>query len=153
MLSRSEKLLTGAVLLGFLHHVDHILRADHSGWPFVSLVTPFTYSLLVYPLFIAVFVLRRRPWARVVITAFLLASVTLTHTFLETPLDQYHTWAYGSSMPDHFGQHNLTGHDSLFLGVCAAVVTVLLSFTLLAALISFAVDARRVAHDDKQMRG
>jgi hypothetical protein len=37
-------------LFGLLHHVDHVVRGNHSGWPFVEEVTPFTFSLLVYAL-------------------------------------------------------------------------------------------------------
>jgi hypothetical protein len=38
------------MVLGFLHHVDHLTRSNHIGWPVVETVTPFTFSLLVYPL-------------------------------------------------------------------------------------------------------
>ena len=37
-------------VFGLLHHVDHVVRGNHSGWPFVEEVTPFTFSLLVYAL-------------------------------------------------------------------------------------------------------
>jgi hypothetical protein len=37
-------------VFGFLHHVDHVVRGNHSGWPFVEEVTPFTFSLLIYAL-------------------------------------------------------------------------------------------------------
>lgn len=33
-LSRFEKLVLAIVPLGLLHHVDHVLRGDHAGWPF-----------------------------------------------------------------------------------------------------------------------
>jgi hypothetical protein len=33
-----------------LHHVDHVVRGNHSGWPFQEAVTPFTFSLLIYAL-------------------------------------------------------------------------------------------------------
>ena len=33
-----------------LHHVDHVIRGNHSGWPFQEAVTPFTFSLLIYVL-------------------------------------------------------------------------------------------------------
>ena len=44
--------LTMAVstLLGLAHHVDHIVRGNHVGWPITGHVTPFTYSLAIYPL-------------------------------------------------------------------------------------------------------
>jgi len=37
-------------IFGFLHHVDHVVRGNHSGWPFIEEVTPFTFSLLIYAL-------------------------------------------------------------------------------------------------------
>jgi len=37
-------------VFAFLHHVDHVVRGNHSGWPFVEEVTPFTFSLLIYAL-------------------------------------------------------------------------------------------------------
>src|SRR5262249_53939520 len=37
-------------ILGLLHHADHVFRGNHSGWPFTHNVTPFTFSLLIYPL-------------------------------------------------------------------------------------------------------
>src|ERR671932_645534 len=40
----------GATIFGILHHVDHVIRGNHSGWPFQEAVTPFTYSLLIYAL-------------------------------------------------------------------------------------------------------
>jgi hypothetical protein len=38
------------VLLGAAHHVDHVVRGNHVGWPLTSEVNPFTYSLAIYPL-------------------------------------------------------------------------------------------------------
>jgi hypothetical protein len=35
-------------LLGITHHLDHVVRGNHVGWPLAE-VTPFTYSLLIYP--------------------------------------------------------------------------------------------------------
>lgn len=39
-----------AVVFGIMHHADHVIRGNHSGWPFQEEVTPFTFSLLIYPL-------------------------------------------------------------------------------------------------------
>lgn len=46
-----------ATLLGLAHHVDHIIRGNHVGWPITPAVNPFTYSLLIYPLVVAGFAL------------------------------------------------------------------------------------------------
>jgi hypothetical protein len=37
-------------VFGLLHHTDHVIRGNHVGWPFSHVVTPFTFSLLIYPL-------------------------------------------------------------------------------------------------------
>src|SRR3712207_6871654 len=37
-------------IFGIFHHVDHVVRGNHSGWPFQEAVTPFTFSLLIYAL-------------------------------------------------------------------------------------------------------
>ncbi len=39
-------------IFGFFHHVDHVVRGNHSGWPFEEEVTPFTFSLLIYALLV-----------------------------------------------------------------------------------------------------
>jgi hypothetical protein len=36
--------------LGLAHHVDHVIRGNHVGWPLTPHVNPFTYSLAIYPL-------------------------------------------------------------------------------------------------------
>jgi hypothetical protein len=49
---RNDKLLRLvllATLFGIGHHVDHIIRGNHVGWPLIPQITPFTYSLIVYP--------------------------------------------------------------------------------------------------------
>ncbi len=46
-------LLIGAgctTIFGIFHQVDHVIRGNHSGWPFEEAVTPFTFSLLIYAL-------------------------------------------------------------------------------------------------------
>jgi hypothetical protein len=49
---RRGLLVLGALVtaFGILHHLDHVVRGNHSGWPFIEEVTPFTFSLLVYAL-------------------------------------------------------------------------------------------------------
>ncbi len=41
---------SGAVVFSLMHHADHVIRGNHSGWPFQAEVTPFTFSLLIYAL-------------------------------------------------------------------------------------------------------
>ena len=39
-----------AVIMSLGHHIDHMIRGNHVGWPLTEYVTPFTYSLGIYPL-------------------------------------------------------------------------------------------------------
>lgn len=38
-----------ATVLGLAHHVDHVVRGNHVGWPVTGSVNAFTFSLVVYP--------------------------------------------------------------------------------------------------------
>ena len=130
-----EKLLLVTTGVGLIHHLDHVLRVDHSGWPFLSRVTPFTYSLLVYPVILVVLLARGRAWLRVALAVPLFLFPTLSHIFLETPLDQYETWA-------HCPDVNMLDVSSPVVGLIAAAISVLLSLLALAVLLAFVREAR-----------
>ncbi len=51
---------SSATVFSVLHHVDHVVRGSHSGWPFGAEVTPFTYSLLIYALILPAIYLTAR---------------------------------------------------------------------------------------------
>jgi hypothetical protein len=138
-------LLSAATGLGLLHHADHVLRADHSGWPFTTVTTPFTYSLSVYAVVITAFLLRSRPLLSAAAVALVLAFTQFSHVVFELPIDQYATWAMGVSYHDsaHLGNPNLLGVESPLLGALAAGLSILLSVSLLAAVVSFVTDALR----------
>jgi hypothetical protein len=144
-LSRGERALLVVVGLAFLHHVDHVLRADNSGWPFTPDVTPFTISLAVYPIFLLDFLLlRRRPWIRVGLVAVLFVALLAVHAVFETPADQYGTWANGVSSVEHAeGRPNLLGVASPALGVVSVVISIALSTAVLVALVLLVGEARR----------
>jgi len=139
-----EWMLLGVVALAVLHHLDHVLRADNSGWPFTPNVTHFTISLLVYPIFVLDFlVLRDRPWVRVGLVAVLFVALQVTHAIVEPPANQYGTWANGTSaVPHALGQPNLLDTASPVLGALSVTVSSLLSLTVLAALVLLAREAR-----------
>ena len=142
---RSKVLLEITFVLGVLHLADHVLRADHSGWPFIDEFTPFTFFAVVFPP-IALFAHfdHSRPWLRFGLVAFLLVGVLLSHTFLETPGDQYGVWATNTSTESHaLGRPNLLNVESPVLGVLAAVGAALLNLSVLAAVVSLFVDAQR----------
>ncbi|MBC8042907.1 MAG: hypothetical protein IAF08_05625 [Rhizobacter sp.] len=145
----SLKLLLLSVIISVIHHIDHVLRIDHSGWPFLPRVTPFTFSLLAYPIFLLIFLAQAKPWYRVAGTAVLFLFATLAHIFFEPMRDKFHTWAYRSNLPGHVGEQNMLGFNSEFLGVCSIVIAVLLSLALLATLLSFIADVSR-GSDNKE---
>lgn len=137
-----EKLLWLTLFISILHHTDHILRIDHSGWPFRQGVSPFTYSLLAYPILFVAFIARHRPWLRVVAVAILFVFATTAHIFFEPLRDKYHTWTYGSNMPGHVNEQNMLGIHSPMMGVLSVAIAVLLSVVLLITLVCFIRQAR-----------
>jgi len=81
-------------VLGVAHHIDHIIRGNHVGWPITSHVNEFTYSLAIYPLLaISVYLtLTRRVEARYWIGFFafsagMLAYVHISPWAVEPPQD------------------------------------------------------------------
>ncbi|WP_440991502.1 hypothetical protein [Haloarchaeobius baliensis] len=54
---RAYLLFAVATLLGLAHHLDHVIRGNHVGWPITPEVNPFTYSLAIYPLLVLGFTL------------------------------------------------------------------------------------------------
>jgi hypothetical protein len=147
-LTRGEWMLLAVVALTFTHHLDHVLRADNSGWPFTPEVTPFTISLLVYPIFaLDLLLLRRRPWVRVALVAGLFVALQVAHTVYEPPTDQYGTWANGVSSVAHArGRPNLLDIASPALGVLSVAVSTLLSVAVLVALVLLIGEARATHH-------
>ncbi len=136
-LTRGEGMLLTVAALTLMHHLDHVLRADHSGWPFTPDVTAFTISLLVYPILLLDFlVLRSRPWIRVGLVAALFVALQIAHTVYEAPADQYGTWANGAgAVAAASGRHNLLGIASPILGALSVTVSALLSLAVLVALV------------------
>jgi hypothetical protein len=43
-------LLAVPTVLSVAHHVDHLVRGNHLGWPLTGEVTAFTFSLAIYPI-------------------------------------------------------------------------------------------------------
>jgi hypothetical protein len=142
--TRGEWALLAVVALALLHHVDHVLRADNSGWPFTGELTPFTASLLVYPIFAMDFLLLRdRPWVRVGLVAVLFVALQVTHALVEPPSVQYGTWADGVSSTSHaLGRPNLLEVASPVLGAASMAVSGLLSVAVLVALVLLVGEAR-----------
>ncbi len=43
---------TAVTIFGLLHHLDHVVRSNHSGWPLQGEPSPFAFSLLIYALLV-----------------------------------------------------------------------------------------------------
>ena len=143
-LSRGEQMLLVVLILAALHQVDHVLRADNSGWPFTPDVTPFTISFIIYPLMALDFgYLRNRPWSRVALVAVLFVALQVVHLVYEPPEAQYGTWANGvSDVPHAFGRPNLLEVAAPALGVASVMISTLLSAAVLVALVLLIREAR-----------
>ncbi len=80
---RIVRLALLAGVLGAVHHTDHIVRANHVGWPITSGINPFTFSLFVYPLlFGGAWVASRRPvsaWYWLFVSLAIAMLVTWVH--------------------------------------------------------------------------
>ncbi|MFF0991468.1 hypothetical protein [Kocuria nitroreducens] len=48
-----------ALMLAVGHHLDHIIRGNHVGWPLTAQVNAFTFSLIIYPLILTGLALSR----------------------------------------------------------------------------------------------
>lgn len=130
--------LTTALVLSLAHHADHVLRTDHSGWPFLPEATVFTYSLLVYPvLFLALLGPRRLFWLRWALVLGGTAFLLLAHTVIETPADQFGTWAGTHAQhldgSDHGAVSPLVAAQSPLLGAASVVLGLVLNVTAMLA--------------------
>ena len=122
----------GLTFISILHHIDHILRYDHSGWPFKPNVNAFTFSLVVYPIIFTLFFIKKkayRVWTSVVLAILLIGA----HVFLETPHDQFNTWAHNSSASSFlFGHPNLLNTHSPITGVISVCLSIILDLGVIA---------------------
>ncbi|MDO8604385.1 MAG: hypothetical protein Q7K40_03245 [bacterium] len=115
------------MVVGIIHHLDHVLRYDHSGWPFRPEISPFTFSLLVYPVIVSLFIIKNKMY-RVCASGVLALLVILAHIFLETPIDQFSTWAHNSSSFVYaLGHPNLLNIQSVALGYGAVILGMMLN--------------------------
>jgi hypothetical protein len=139
---RSVFILITALAIGFVHHIDHVLRFDHSGWPFRSEINPFTFSLLAYP--ISLFALLGPPrlfWVRWFVLLLGTGFTLWAHTEIETPGMQFAMWAHNHSLetsqPD---AHNLLGLQSGALGLVSVGVSMALNLLLVTGVLSMLWD-------------
>ena len=77
-----------ATFMSLGHHVDHVIRGNHIGWPFAEAPTPFTLSLAVYPAVLLGFYLTRRGKAGPLYWAVLWGLMTLLAASVHLPLSE-----------------------------------------------------------------
>lgn len=128
--SFAERLTLVTMALAVLHHLDHVLRVDHAGWPSRSEVTPLTYSLLLYVILAALLRARGWPRTRIALSAVLALTPTAAHIVFESPARQYVTWAARPEI-------NWLGVSSPVLGGLAVLLPVLLSVAAAGVLVAF----------------
>jgi hypothetical protein len=128
---RSDIIMWSAVGLGVLHHTDHVLRANHSGFPFQPQVNEFTASLGIYPVLLGGYFLDAGPNYWILTESLAFVGLGLAHTLVEPPSHQHGPWARGT---------NLLGAHSHATGRGAQVVSALLSVGVGAHLVSSIVD-------------
>ena len=80
---RSDALVWVTLGFGVLHHTDHVIRDNHSGFPFTTHVTAFTPTLLVYPLVIGGIAFDAGPLYWTIFDAAALVGVVAIHATLE----------------------------------------------------------------------
>lgn len=120
------------IIMGLIHHTDHALRFDHSGWPLRPLVTPFTFTLLVYPVLATFFFVKNKAY-RITMSLILLLVVWGTHLIIELPEHIYRTWA-DNRVPDgiYAGHANLLHVASPALGILSVTQLGILAISLFA---------------------
>jgi len=75
-------LVAATTAFGLGHHVDHLIRGNHVGWPVTAELTPFTWSLGFYPVILLGALLARRGavgpgfWAALTAVGFLFVGLT-----------------------------------------------------------------------------
>lgn len=149
-LSLGEKLLIGAFVVGNLHFIDHVLRVDHSGWPFTDNVSPLTFVIpAVYLLFAIIWFNRSRPWLRVLASCLLLVVALPTHTIIiEPPQQIFGMWAHNHSAPALLYPGNPDVSNALdiqspLLGVISVTIALSLVMLSLAMVVVFTRESRR----------
>lgn len=134
-----QKLVLVIIVLGLLHHLDHVGRVDHSSWPARPELGPFTFTLLIYPVLVWMIFARLGGWTRVVGLGLVSLFTLLAHTLIEPPQQIYRTWADNLSTPaplytvDADKLHNIFNAEYPVLGALATVVTIALTVLLLVA--------------------
>lgn len=121
-------LVVFSFMFGAGHHIDHVIRGNHVGWPVIPDINTFTFSLLVYPFLGLGLYLGWRNRAGVRYwTVFFLATAVL--------VIQQHFGPYPNEPPSHV----MGPYESRLLGLVAFGWLVVFTLFIVAALLYSAV--------------
>jgi hypothetical protein len=120
--------------LGALHQADQFVRDNHSGFPFMSHFSPFSISLLVYPVLVGGLVLDAGPLYWTVASLLIQVAALVPHTLAEPPPAIYRSWTNAT---------NLLGWRSPVTGRAAQTVQVSLHLAMAALTASAVRDGLR----------
>jgi hypothetical protein len=134
------------VVLSFVfgagHHIDHVIRGNHVGWPVIPDINTFTFSLLVYPFLGLGLYLgwRERAGVRYWTVFFLATSVLVV---------QQHFGPYPNEPPSHV----IGPYESRLLGLVAFGWLVVFTLLIVAVLLYSAVVwyRRRGSHSERTL--
>ena len=115
-----------ALALSAVHHIDHVARGTHVGWPVTSELNTFTYTLLIYPIIGLGFVVRSR--------AYWLAAATGGLALL--------TGVHFGPVAAERTSDIVAGYSEPLLGYAALAVLIALVAILLAIVIAYARGSR-----------
>jgi len=119
---------SAAVLFGVMHHADHVIRGNHSGWPFQAEVTPFTFSLLIYALILpGIYLTARRrsiPGYHLFVAVVALALLGFVHF---VPMGDYE-----APIQDIYMVYESPLSGMLALGVLAGLITSVTALAIVA---------------------
>jgi hypothetical protein len=138
-------LLWAALALALLHHADHVLRVDHSGWPFRAAVTPFTFSLIAYPVIgWALLGAARHYWWRWAALTAAAALTLVAHIAVEPPAAQFTMWSANRSLDAHAaGVGNLLHARSDTLGALSVAIAMALNVTVVTIAVAMLANGLR----------
>lgn len=136
-LSLAEKILAVSLPFGVLHHIDHVLRVDHSGWPFQSEISPFTFTLLIYPAIYLVHKYKDKKKFVASVLGFISIFLIFAHTMTEPPQQVYTTWAQNISTDAPLfrssGERNLLNQKLPLIGFISVSIHAAITLLILSA--------------------
>lgn len=94
----SDILFWTTVSFAAVHIADHVVRNNHSGFPYTDEVTPATIPLNIIPFIYAAGLYFDGPLSMIIADSLLLAAIIPVHIFIEPPTHLLVPWENGSNL-------------------------------------------------------